>query len=168
MEHGEDQEPERSLGEALVVASASLQVAAARAAPAKYTADAAHGCRRARPLLGRKRACFALGLSVLLHAGAASADVCGNRAGTSAQTQQSVAAMPYAQGLLWEVTTEGRANHLFGTVHVRDRRVFRFPDAMQAAMDKLAGEVEKMRQKEDSSIITPGQKEESRIIIPGR
>ena len=44
----------------------------------------------------------------------------------------------------------------------------RYPEAMQAAMDKLADEVEKIRQQEGSSIITPGQKEESRIIIPGR
>ena len=44
----------------------------------------------------------------------------------------------------------------------------RYPEAMQAAMDKLADEVEKIRQQEGSSIITPGQKEESRIIVPGR
>jgi hypothetical protein len=44
----------------------------------------------------------------------------------------------------------------------------RYPEAMQAAMDKLADEVEKIRQEEGSPIITPGQKEESRIIIPGR
>ena len=44
----------------------------------------------------------------------------------------------------------------------------RYPEAMQAAMDKLADEVEKIRQQEGSPIITPGQKEESRIIIPGR
>jgi hypothetical protein len=44
----------------------------------------------------------------------------------------------------------------------------RFPEAMQAAMDKLADEVEKLRQQEASPIITPGQQEESRIIVPGR
>ncbi|MDZ7579274.1 MAG: cytoplasmic protein [Deltaproteobacteria bacterium] len=44
----------------------------------------------------------------------------------------------------------------------------RFPEAMQAAVEKLAEEAHKMRQKEQSQIITPTGKEQSRIIIPGR
>lgn len=45
----------------------------------------------------------------------------------------------------------------------------RFPEAMQAAVEKLADEVQKMRQKEQSQIITPtAGKEQSRIIVPGR
>jgi hypothetical protein len=44
----------------------------------------------------------------------------------------------------------------------------RFPEAMQAAVEKLAEEAHKMRQKEQSKIITPTGKEQSRIIIPGR
>lgn len=44
----------------------------------------------------------------------------------------------------------------------------RFPEAMQAAVDKLAEEVQKMREQENSSIITPTEKESSRIIVPGR
>jgi hypothetical protein len=44
-----------------------------------------------------------------------------------------------------------------------------FPEAMQAAVDKLAEEVKKMKEKQNSSIISPGGgKEDSRIIIPGR
>jgi len=39
---------------------------------------------------------------------------------------------------------------------------------MQAAVEKLADEVQKMRQKEQSKIITPTGKEPSRIIVPGR
>jgi hypothetical protein len=47
--------------------------------------------------------------------------------------------------------------------------VKRFPEAMQAAVDKLAEEVQKMKQEEESQIITPGSaKEDSRIILPGR
>ena len=47
--------------------------------------------------------------------------------------------------------------------------VKRFPEAMQAAMEKLAEEVQKMKQQEESKIITPGTaKEDSRIIVPGR
>jgi hypothetical protein len=47
--------------------------------------------------------------------------------------------------------------------------VKRFPEAMQAAVDKLAEEVQKMKQQEESQIITPGTaKEDSRIILPGR
>lgn len=44
----------------------------------------------------------------------------------------------------------------------------RFPEAMQTAVEKLAQEVNKMRQKEKSSIITPAENESSRIIVPGR
>jgi hypothetical protein len=44
----------------------------------------------------------------------------------------------------------------------------RFPEAMQAAVEKLADEVQKMRQNEQSKIITPTGKEQSRIIVPGR
>lgn len=44
----------------------------------------------------------------------------------------------------------------------------RFPEAMQAAMAKLADEVKKLRQQQESTIITPDKKEESRIILPGR
>ena len=44
----------------------------------------------------------------------------------------------------------------------------RFPEAMQTAVEKLAEEVNKMRQKENSSIITPAENESSRIIVPGR
>jgi len=44
----------------------------------------------------------------------------------------------------------------------------KFPDAMQAAVEKLAREVEKMKAQKESSIIAPGSKEESRIILPGR
>ena len=44
-----------------------------------------------------------------------------------------------------------------------------FPAAMQVAMDKLAEEVKKMKEKQNSSIIAPGGgEEESRIILPGR
>ena len=44
-----------------------------------------------------------------------------------------------------------------------------FPAAMQAAVDKLAEEVKKMKEKNESPIISPGGgKEESRIIVPGR
>ena len=40
---------------------------------------------------------------------------------------------------------------------------------LQAAMEKLAEEVQKMKQQEESKIITPGTaKEDSRIIVPGR
>jgi hypothetical protein len=47
--------------------------------------------------------------------------------------------------------------------------VKRFPEAMQTAVDKLAEEVQKMKQQEESQIITPGSaKEDSRIILPGR
>jgi len=47
--------------------------------------------------------------------------------------------------------------------------VKRFPHAMQDAVDKLAEEVQKMKQQEESKIITPGTaKEDSRIILPGR
>lgn len=44
----------------------------------------------------------------------------------------------------------------------------RFPEAMEAAMEKLAAEVKKLRQKENASIITPTADESSRIIVPGR
>lgn len=44
----------------------------------------------------------------------------------------------------------------------------RFPEAMQAAVEKLAEEVKKMQQKEKASIITPTEEETSRIIVPGR
>ena len=44
----------------------------------------------------------------------------------------------------------------------------RFPEAMQVAVEKLADEVQKMRQKEQSQIITPTGKEPSGIIVPGR
>ena len=44
----------------------------------------------------------------------------------------------------------------------------RFPEAMQAAVEKLAEEVNRIRQKENSSIITPTENESSRIIVPGR
>ncbi|KPJ78920.1 MAG: hypothetical protein AMJ54_01310 [Deltaproteobacteria bacterium SG8_13] len=44
-----------------------------------------------------------------------------------------------------------------------------FPEAMQAAVDKLAEEVKKMKEKQTSSIIAPGSgKQDSRIIVPGR
>ena len=44
-----------------------------------------------------------------------------------------------------------------------------FPDAMQAAVDKLAEEVKKMKEKQNSSIIAPGSgQQDSRIIVPGR
>ena len=44
-----------------------------------------------------------------------------------------------------------------------------FPEAMQAAVDKLADEVKKMKEKQNSSIIAPGAgNQDSRIIIPGR
>ena len=44
-----------------------------------------------------------------------------------------------------------------------------FPDAMQAAVDKLAEEVKKMKDKQSSSIIAPGGgSQDSRIIVPGR
>ncbi len=44
-----------------------------------------------------------------------------------------------------------------------------FPEAMQAAVDKLAEEVKRMKDQKDSSIIAPGSgKEDSRIIVPGR
>ena len=44
-----------------------------------------------------------------------------------------------------------------------------FPEAMQAAVDKLAEEVKKMKEKQQSPIISPGgTKEDSRIILPGR
>jgi len=47
--------------------------------------------------------------------------------------------------------------------------VKRFPDAMQDAVDKLAEEVQKMKQQKESQIITPGSaNEDSRIILPGR
>jgi hypothetical protein len=44
----------------------------------------------------------------------------------------------------------------------------RFPEAMQAAVEKLAAEVKKLRQKENATIITPTAEESSRIIVPGR
>ena len=44
----------------------------------------------------------------------------------------------------------------------------RFPEAMQTAVAKLADEVKKLREQQESTIITPDKKEESRIIIPGR
>jgi hypothetical protein len=44
----------------------------------------------------------------------------------------------------------------------------RFPEAMQAAVEKLAEEMNRIRQKENSSIITPTENESSRIIVPGR
>ncbi|MFZ0131786.1 MAG: cytoplasmic protein [Desulfobacterales bacterium] len=44
----------------------------------------------------------------------------------------------------------------------------RFPEAMQAAVEKLAAEVQKMRREEQSQIIAPAAKETSRIIVPGR
>ena len=44
----------------------------------------------------------------------------------------------------------------------------RFPEAMQAAVEKLAEEVNRIRQKENSSIITPTENESSRINVPGR
>ena len=44
----------------------------------------------------------------------------------------------------------------------------RFPEAMQAAVDKLAEEVKRYQDQQNSSIITPAAKEESRIIVPGR
>ena len=44
-----------------------------------------------------------------------------------------------------------------------------FPEAMQAAVDKLAEEVKKMKEKQSSSIIAPGGgRQDSRIIVPGR
>jgi hypothetical protein len=43
----------------------------------------------------------------------------------------------------------------------------RFPEAMQAAVEKLADDVQKMQQKEDSRIIAPAGKDQSRIIVPG-
>ena len=44
-----------------------------------------------------------------------------------------------------------------------------FPQAMQAAVDKLAEEVQKMKEKQNSSIIAPGSSnQDSRIIVPGR
>ena len=46
--------------------------------------------------------------------------------------------------------------------------VKRFPEAMLAAVEKIADEVKRMQEEQDSSIIAPGKKEESRIIIPGR
>jgi hypothetical protein len=47
--------------------------------------------------------------------------------------------------------------------------VKRFPEAMTAAVEKLAEEVKRLRQQESSSIITPGGgKDQSRIILPGR
>ncbi|MFZ0614013.1 MAG: cytoplasmic protein [Desulfobacterales bacterium] len=44
----------------------------------------------------------------------------------------------------------------------------RFPEAMQAAVEKLAAEVQKMRREEQSQIIAPAAQETSRIIVPGR
>ncbi len=44
----------------------------------------------------------------------------------------------------------------------------RFPEAMQAAVEKLAAEVQKMRREEQSQIVAPAAKETSRIIVPGR
>jgi hypothetical protein len=44
----------------------------------------------------------------------------------------------------------------------------RFPEAMQTAVDKLAEEVKKYQEQQNSSIITPSAKEDSRIILPGR
>jgi hypothetical protein len=44
-----------------------------------------------------------------------------------------------------------------------------FPNAMQTAVDKLAEEVKKMKEKQNSSIIAPGSgQQDSRIIVPGR
>ena len=44
-----------------------------------------------------------------------------------------------------------------------------FPEAIQAAVDKLAEEVKKMKEKKSSPIIAPGGgREDSRIIVPGR
>jgi hypothetical protein len=44
----------------------------------------------------------------------------------------------------------------------------RFPEAMDAAVDNLVEEVKKMKESEQSPIITPGAGEQSRIIVPGR
>ena len=44
----------------------------------------------------------------------------------------------------------------------------KFPDAMQEAVDKLAQEVKKIKEQNESSIITPGTQKDSRIILPGR
>ena len=44
----------------------------------------------------------------------------------------------------------------------------RFPEAMQVAVDKLAEEVKRYQEQQNSAIITPSAKEESRIIVPGR
>jgi hypothetical protein len=56
-----------------------------------------------------------------------------------------------------------------GVIKAKDlqQAIKRFPEAMQAAFDKLMDDIKKMRE-EDSAIVTPGRKEESRIIVPGR
>lgn len=56
-----------------------------------------------------------------------------------------------------------------GVIKAKDlqQAIKRFPEAMQAAFDKLMEDIKKMRE-EESSIIQPGSKEESRIIVPGR
>ena len=46
--------------------------------------------------------------------------------------------------------------------------VKKFPEAMQAAVDQLAQEIKKMKEQDQSSIITPQSRDDSRIIIPGR
>jgi hypothetical protein len=56
-----------------------------------------------------------------------------------------------------------------GVIKAKDlqQAIKRFPEAMQAAFDKLMDDIKKMRE-EDSAIVTPGRKDESRIIVPGR
>jgi hypothetical protein len=56
-----------------------------------------------------------------------------------------------------------------GVIKAKDlqQAIKRFPEAMQAAFDKLMGDIKKMRE-EESPIVAPGRKEESRIIVPGR
>jgi hypothetical protein len=56
-----------------------------------------------------------------------------------------------------------------GVIKAKDlqQAIKRFPEAMQAAFDKLMEDIKKMRE-EESPIVAPGHKDESRIIVPGR
>lgn len=56
-----------------------------------------------------------------------------------------------------------------GVIKAKDlqQAIKRFPEAMQAAFDKLMEDIKKMRE-EESPIVAPGRKDESRIIVPGR
>lgn len=48
------------------------------------------------------------------------------------------AATPNGEGLLWRVEKDGAVSHLFGTMHVADRRATSLPDAVEDALKNSA------------------------------